>query len=406
MKTNRLLVLILLFIFVLTGCWNSRELSDLAIVSAIGVDKAKEKSEYKISFQIVNPTENATGIAGAGGNAAAVFTVSETGTTIFEAIRKVSKKLSRQLFFAHIRLIVINESLAKEKGIIELFDLFERSREARMTSEVLIARGTKAESIISMITPLEKVSGYATAKKLEVTEKVWSENIKVEIDDVINGLVSEGAEPVISGVRIIGNPKEGSKTSNTERTKLPALIEISGVAIFKSGKLQKWLDGGDARGFMWVKNKMNSTIVRLKCKKKDGGVAIEVTGSKTKLKSKVHKEKIAVQIDIEEEGNVAEMNCAADLSKPEEIQKLEEGWVKETKQEIEAVIKIAQKEKIDIFGFGELINRDNPKVWNKMKKDWNEVFSELDVHVNVEAYIRRPGMRLQPYIKEAQKAGK
>jgi len=339
----RYIILFIFVLFVLTGCWNRRELSDLAIVSAIGVDKGSKKNEYLVTFQIINPSENATGVVSSGGKATPVFIVSETGTTIFEAIRKVSKKLSRQLFFAHSRVMVINEKLAKEKGILDLFDLFERSHEARLTSYVLIARGTDAKSIISMVTPLDNISGYVAVKKLEATEKVWSENIKVEVDDVIKALVSQGASPVISGVRIDGDQKEGEKKSNLESTNVPAIIEISGIALFRGGKLVGWLDNGKAKGFMWVKNKMNSTIVRMNCKKKKGGLAVEVTESKSSIKAEVHRKKTIIHIKITEEGNIAEMNCPIDLGKNEEINKLETKLAKETKKEVKAVVKYAQE---------------------------------------------------------------
>jgi len=403
LKVRRCIVIFTVLLFVLTGCWNRRELSDLAIVSAFAVDKGTKENEYLVTFQIINPSENATGVASSGGKATPAFTVSETGTTIFEAIRKVSKKLSRQLFFAHIRLMVINEELAKEEGILELFDLFERSHEARLTSNVLIARGTDAKSIINMVTPLDNISGYVTVKKLEATEKVWSENIKVEVDDVINGIVSLGSSPVISGVRIDGDPKEGQKKSNLESTDVPAMLEISGIATFRGGKLVGWLDNGKAKGFMWVKNKMNSTIVRMDCKKKKGGVAIELTESKSSIKAEVHRKKTIFHVDIKEEGNVAEMNCPADLSKSEEIKKLEKSLAIETKKEVMSAINFAQKKKVDIFGFGEVINREDPKAWEKMKKNWNADFSKAEVKVKVEAYIRRPGMIMKPYIKEVPK---
>jgi spore germination protein KC len=386
----------------LTGCWNRRELSDLAIVMSIGVDKAPKKNEYRVSFQIVNPSGVAAGISGGGGKAAPVNIVTGTGTTLFEAIRMTSQKVPRQMFFAHIRLLVIGETLAKE-GISELFDIFERSHEARMTSDVLIARGTTAESVISVITPLEKIPANSTVGQLKFTSTVWSENIKVEIDDLIRALVSDGSNPVISGIRLIGNLQKGMSTSNIEQTKPSTINQISGIAIFKRGKLARWLDNDDARGFMWAKNKMKSTIVRVDCKDKKESLGIEVTGSETKVKTEMKKGKPVIHLHIREEGNVAEMKCAADLSKPEELKKLEKDWSDETKKEVMAAVKIAQKEKSDIFGFGEAVSREHPKAWEKLKKEWNDTFSEVHVDVKVDAYIRRPGMRMKPYMLEKQK---
>ncbi len=319
------ITLLLSCLAVLTGCWNRRELSDLAIVMSIGVDKSPKKNEYQVSFQIVNPSEIATGGNVGGGRAAPVNIVTGTGSTLFEAIRRTSQKVPRQMFFAHIRLVVIGEELAKS-GITELFDLFERAHEARLTSEVLIARGTTAESIISIIAPLEKIPANSTVGKLKFATKVWSENIQVQIDDLIRSLVTEGTSPAISGIRLIGNPKKGTHKSNMEQTKPFAYTQISGIGLFKDGKLIRWLDGSDARGFMWAKNEMKSTIVSVDCMDQKGGMGVEVTGSKTTVKTIIQKGKPVIRVHIREEGNIAEMKCATDLSKPEEITKVEKEW--------------------------------------------------------------------------------
>ena len=52
MKKIRILILILLLL-PLTGCWNYRELEDLAIVSALGIDISD--NDFDISVEAVNP---------------------------------------------------------------------------------------------------------------------------------------------------------------------------------------------------------------------------------------------------------------------------------------------------------------------------------------------------------------
>ncbi|WP_438825729.1 hypothetical protein [Niallia taxi] len=39
----------------LSGCWNERELNELAIVMAMGVDKMEKTNNYQVAFQVVNP---------------------------------------------------------------------------------------------------------------------------------------------------------------------------------------------------------------------------------------------------------------------------------------------------------------------------------------------------------------
>ncbi|MEW9669343.1 Ger(x)C family spore germination protein [Ammoniphilus sp. 3BR4] len=404
MKTKAfLLTALFLVLILLAGCWNRRELGELSIVIAIGVDQIPQKNEYRVSFQIVNPAVVATGATGGGaGKATPVTVYTETGSNLFEAIRKASQKLPRQLFFSHIRIIVIGEPMAR-KGIEPLFDFFTRSHETRLTTHVLVARGTSAESIIRTLTPLEKLPANAVDGKIKFSEKIWSEEMSVEIDDVVRGLVSEGSEPLISGVKMTGKPHAGGKYSNIEETKLPVVLEIRGIGLFKEGKLMRWVDGPEARGLIRLKDKMKGTVMSLDCNEKKDGVAIELTGSRTEIKTEFVNGKPKFQIRIREEGNIDEIECPLDISDPEVIEKLEKEWAAETKKEVMAVLEIAKKEKSDIFGFGEAVSREYPKEWEEMKKDWGSSFAESHMEVKVDSYIRRTAMRMQPYFLKEKK---
>lgn len=56
-----LVVLMLLSAIVLPGCWDKRELTDLAIISAIGIDRTND-SNYVLHLQIINPGNVAGGL--------------------------------------------------------------------------------------------------------------------------------------------------------------------------------------------------------------------------------------------------------------------------------------------------------------------------------------------------------
>src|SRR5690606_3089106 len=107
-----LLLIAILFLSSLTGCWSRREVADLAIVVGLGIDK-NEEGEYVVSVQVINPSETATSTMG-GGYTTAATTYSTSGKIVFEALRKLSKEAPRKLYLAHLRMIVIGEEVAKE----------------------------------------------------------------------------------------------------------------------------------------------------------------------------------------------------------------------------------------------------------------------------------------------------
>jgi spore germination protein KC len=195
-KAMRIVLIIILLVTVfISGCWNPRELRSLAIVSAIGVDPGENDNEVKVSFQIVNPSKVASGTSGgmSGRKSTPFMIYSATGNTLFEAIRHAAEKSPREMFFAHVRLLVIGEELAK-KGINGYPELFERSHEARLPMLVMISRNSTAEDVVRTLTPLEKINGNALFGKLQFTEQQWSKSVRVQIDDAIRALQSEGKE--------------------------------------------------------------------------------------------------------------------------------------------------------------------------------------------------------------------
>ena len=236
MKAKRVMVYLLLLgiTISLTGCWNGRELRNLAFVLAMGIDRSPKTDEYKVSFQVVIPGSVATGITGGGGTLTMPVTIyTGTGNTLFSAIRNASKKAPRQLFFAHLQLVVIGEELAKQ-GIQDLFDFFERSKEPRLTTMVLVARGSEAKSIISTLTPLEKIPANSVAGKIKMPSILLSENYRIEIYEVLKGLVSQG-EPLINGVKLTGDPDKGLDKSNVEQSNPGNRGNYS-----RYGNFQKW----------------------------------------------------------------------------------------------------------------------------------------------------------------------
>ncbi|WP_223299333.1 Ger(x)C family spore germination protein [Paenibacillus darwinianus] len=219
----------------------------------------------------------------------------------------------------------------------------------------------------------------------------------------MKALTSEGREPIISGITIVGNQKEGKKLSNNEQTVPPAVIEIKSMALFKDGKLTYWLHGHEGRGVSWIQNKMKSTIININCKDQKDAVGIEVVRSKTEIKVDIRAKRPMFHILIREEGDISEVKCPIDTSKEEEVKKLETEWANETRKEVMQALYAAQRTKSDVFGFGDAVNRAHPRAWESMKNDWNETFADSKADVKVDAFIRRTGMRTKSFLMEQSK---
>ncbi|AJS58881.1 Ger(x)C family spore germination protein [Paenibacillus sp. IHBB 10380] len=378
MKRKGLLlcIFIILLIFV-TGCWNRRELNDLAIAVGIAIDKSG--NQYKVSAQVVEPGE----VSGKrGGSVAPVTLYQATGDTILEALRQMTTISPRKIYLAHIRILVLSESLARE-GIRDSLDLMSREPETRNDYFIVVAKQAMAEDMLKILTNLEKVPSIRLFSTLETSAKQWAPTTTVNLDKLISELVSEGRHPVLTGLNVIGDKKIGESKRNVETVPSPADMQYSGLAVFRKDKLIGWLSDEEGKAYNYIDNNIKSTVGHVNCP--DGGkLSLKVIRSNTKVKGSLRDEHPRIHIEVQSEANVGEVQCHLDLTKTETIAEVEKLADQKTEEFIEKTIKKMQQEyKIDIFGFGEVIRRSYPKAWKKLKKNWDQTFVNIPVNVKV-----------------------
>ena len=101
----------------LTGCYNYRELNDLAITTAFGIDK--DENGYKMTFQVVNTKKSSSQDNDSGNPKIIIY--EQTGKTTQEAARKIILESPKRVYANHVVLLVIDENIAKE-GIENVLD--------------------------------------------------------------------------------------------------------------------------------------------------------------------------------------------------------------------------------------------------------------------------------------------
>ncbi|MEH7073189.1 Ger(x)C family spore germination protein [Neobacillus drentensis] len=381
----------------LSACWNQKELTDLAFVLALGIDKG-EDDMYHVSFQIVNPGNVSTGQGGGGGQGLPIAVYKSTGRTITEAARNATKKVSRRLYYAHTNLVVVSEEVAKEKNsLLHIMDGLDRDPEFRTTTELVIARDSTAEELVTTLTILDKLPVMKITKEIKATEAMLGENMSVTIDDFMNGIISTGKEPIVNGYRLVGIKEKARLAENLQTTTTDAFLAADGLAVIKDGELIDWIESNKARGVIWVLDKAKSTDITISWNGKKNGLSMVPIRSKTKVATAFKNGKPIINISIENEGWISEANTAIDLTDPKIMEKIQKLVERKIEKEVLSSVKEAQKLRCDIFGFGENVHKTNPKLWKKLESNWNDYFADLEVNVKVDSYARREGVRTKPF---------
>jgi spore germination protein KC len=377
------------------GCWSRKEMNDIAIVAGIAVDKADGK--YLLSAQILNPGQMSEQQGQGGG--VPVTTFATEADTIHEGIRKLTAVSPRKLHFSHIRIFVLGEEIARE-GIRNVLDLLLRDQELRPDFYVAVAKAAKAVDILSTFTTLEKVPAEKLYKGLETSEKYWAPSVGVHLDDLIKALISEGRQPVLMGLEISGDVRKADKEENTKAIRPKAILRYSSLGVFKEDKLIGWLNEDESRGYNFIVDNVNQSVTDISCPQ-GGKLVVELMHTKTKLKAKFAEGKPELEIRIDAEGNVSEVECQIDLSKTKSIYELEKRAEQRIQGYVEAAVRKVQTGfKSDIFGFGEAMHRDQPKHWKAIKNEWEQLFTTVSVHPNVDVKLRRTGKIGKSFIQE------
>ena len=387
MKRRFIILGILIAILIVsTGCWNRRELNDLAIELAMGIDKYGD--QYRLTSQVVDPGEVA---ARAGGGARTpVITYQATADNPFEARRKMTTISPRKIYASHIRVVVISEKLAR-KGISGILDYLSRDHEHRTDFFIVVAKGTSAENALKILTPLEKIPANKLFSSLDTSEKTWAPTVGVTLDELISDIVSKGKQPVLTGLQVKGNQEIGESKENVEKLGTPSQLQYSGIGVFKEDKLIGWLNEKESKGYNYITDNVKSTVGHVTCPN-GGEIALEVMNSNTNVKGKVKHGNPQIDIDTNLELNVGTVDCKIDLMNTKTIAELEKRVGQKTKSTIEQAINAVQeKYQVDIFGFGEVIRRSDSTYWKKVKNNWDEEFVDLPVHVKTNVKIRRVG---------------
>lgn len=397
MKRSRFSLLVAIVLLMpLAGCWDRRELNELAVSVAMGIDKVD--GQYQVTVQVVQPGEVTAKKTGSG-IMTPVTTYQAKGVTIFEAIRRMTADSPRKIYAAHLRVVVFGEALARE-GIGDALDLLSRDYELRTDFYLLVARGTTADRALEILTPLEKIPANKMFDSIETSEKVWAPVMGVTLDKFITDYNSKGKHPVLSGIRTSGDVEVGKTKGNLETVRPAAQIRNTGLAIFRKDRLIGWLNEEESKGYNYLLNHVKSTVGHVACPE-SGNLALEIVRSKAKMKAYVKNGSPRLGVEINVEENVGEVQCRIDLTQVKVVRELERTAEQRLKEIVERTIEAARtKYKTDFLGFGNALHRSDPGAWKALQGEWDTMFEHAVVDVSVNVKIKRSGTITNSFLEE------
>ncbi|MFC5403877.1 Ger(x)C family spore germination protein [Cohnella soli] len=386
-KRIRPLVLLLCLPFLATGCWDRLEVNDVAIVVAMGIDREKDGT-YKLSLQIPLPgqmgSSGSKGGGGGTGGSKSYYIDSESGTTTRQAAVTLQKRMSRRLIYGHYRVLIISEEVARN-GIENLFDIFSRWPENRLTSYVIVSKG-KAIDLLEVQSSLERFSGEAMRELIQM-----GGFIPVSIKTVGQTLSHIGTDPIIA---YMGQQETGAKEKSKE-------IQVLGYAQFQGDKMVDVFENEAAAGLAWMKREAKPVFLNVALNQPKR-LQFNVSRAKTTITPSVDgNNRVKFKIEVEARLAVVENMTMEDLSEEQTIRKEIGAASASIKNQIEKAVATIRKNGSDSADLGMIVYRKYPRKWQRtLKQHWTETLKNAEFDIHVDADIVQSGLANENIVRQ------
>ena len=364
-------ILLIVIIFLLSGCYNYKELNKIGIVSSISIDKKNDM--YKVGAQVLNVRNKDDT------SSSKVIVYSEKGKTIEEALRKMTTKSNKKLYGGHLGKLVISEAVAKD-GIINVIDLFQRLPEIKDEFTITISKNIDAFDVIKIMTSSESIPADYVSSEIETANIESALTYSSKLDEFVSFYLKDYIDPSISVIKVNNYDKKSTTLKNNETTNPKTRIVLDNIAITKNGKLEKYLNKDETIGYNFIRNNIKEMIIPIKCSDNNYS-SVSLIKSKTKRKIKKRNNKYIIYLNISSSASINEYNCSKDLDNEKTITFLKNKTEKEIKKYIKKAISIQNNSKSEFLGFKRMIYLDYPKYKNE----------DYDVKIKINVNIPRKG---------------
>lgn len=350
---KKYIVILLLLVIIFNGLTGIRELTDLAIVKAIGLD-VSDSGEI-IFTAIVTDTSSKEKI-----NSGDVYT--SVGSSVQEAARNMVDISPKKLYIAHLETLVISEEIAKEH-LENSLDFFIRDNEGSNSFYLFVANGHSSEEIIKVIND-EQID---TVSFLESTQKYKGDVDLQTLNDVVKDILEDGTQ----------------MTANSISIKDEKII-INNMAYFDKWNMKGYLTNQESILYNMLLNQTQFFITTVG--QNDDLVVAEVTSCKTKYSINSQRNN-CIDVKININANITQTGKNIKLSDSEAIKKVQEIIEYDISQKVyDFYIKIKEEYKVDILSLGNLLYRKKNNLFNTPN-----YLEKLDINVQTKVKISNQG---------------
>ncbi|WP_233476434.1 Ger(x)C family spore germination protein [Paenibacillus sonchi] len=364
-----------------TGCWDRMEVNDLAIVTTAGLD-LKNNGEIELTLEIVHPKEGGgdtqqSKSKSSSKSSGSTLIWSASGATAADAASELQVKLSRTVYWGQLEILVAGEALSRSQ-LREQLDYLVRDSNVRLRVRPFVCKGT-ARDFLASDPPLEKTKAdFLGGESKRLFRRA------ITLNSLVQNLGNISKEAFLP---YVDTTQDGGES----------VPYVKGYAAFSSYRMAGLIQGESYSGAKWILKQVKGDVETVKLERPSSPlISLGVLSSSTRIDPKFAGEIPRMDIVIEAEMSLVQNTTHFKTTDSKFIRNVEEAAVDKIRNKAEITIKQAQRMKADIFGFGEEIERHNPRKWKHIHDQWERMYPLVQANVQVKVRIRQTGMNSVP----------
>ncbi|MGG1449089.1 Ger(x)C family spore germination protein [Bacillus subtilis] len=364
-KTIYKCVVPLLICILLTGCWDRTEINDIAFVVSSAIDKKKDQYRVAMQIPLVGQLGGQTGGGGGTAGSKTWYVDSASGTTIREANNKLQTSLSRTINTSHRRTVIIGEDMARD-GVAPVFDILTRNPQNRLTALILVSRG-EARDILNTDVQLEQFPAEMIRELA-----IIATSRPVFLSRFMSDLVEIGSDPYAPVISASKTKPGGKGKSN---------LKIDGLAIFKKDRLMDIFKDEHMTAALMLLNQARQPEFIVDLPNQMGQASIQLQKSNASFHAAEKNGKLSMTIEIRAKGIIMENQSTYETRENDQYYIIQKALNRTIKKDVTSTVHRLQKLKADPAGFQDRTIRSTATTKNLLKKEWEEVYKDMEVHV-------------------------
>lgn len=374
--------------FMMSGCWDLKEINSSVIASAVGIDLAGTRN-IKFTTQLIQPSTPSE----SGKSQSQPVTVTAVDSSVAMAARRVMLSLSLVPEWAHVKTFLLGERLTR-RDLSLCIDFLTRNRNIRPDTNLMVCINNSPEEILKSQLPESTNLGSGLNDMLPESESLLGYYVPITIEEFTYRLSTPGIEPAVPQIRLIANNNASVSSPNPEP--IPVL---QGMAVFKRNKMVGSLNEYESRGYRWL----NSTtkqggFFNIKSPAKSNElIGLEIIDFSSKVKPQISGDNIKIDIEVKANLGFYEEDGTGELLTPNMTKKLEQAAALEIKRQITACINRSQALNSDIWGWGQDIRINEPKEWKRLYPNWSNIYPSVASNIQVKAQISRSNLSIKSF---------